>query len=73
MFCLPACLSVHHRHVWGLQREEKGIRSHRTEVRGSCETLYGNWDSNLCPVLPGLLITEQSLHLRKCVLRNVLQ
>lgn len=43
MAVLPACMYLYHVPAWCLWRPEKGIRSPRTGVTDSCESLYGCW------------------------------
>lgn len=47
MFCLHACMSMHHLHAWCSWRSEEIIRSLGTGVKDGCETLCGCWEFNL--------------------------
>ena len=44
---LPACMSLHHMHMWCLQGPQEGIRVPRSEVTDSCEWSQTCWE--LCP------------------------
>lgn len=61
MDALPVRMSVYHLHAWYLHSSEIG--SSRIEGTNACETLYGEWESNLDPLEKQLvlLITESSL------------
>ena len=50
MGVLPACMSVHHKHAWCLQRPEEPARTPGTGVSDGCELAWGCWELNLGPL-----------------------
>lgn len=62
---LPICISLHHMHVWSLQRPKEDIGSPGTRHRASCEFPCSCQLSNssLLEKQPVLLNTELSLQL----------
>lgn len=59
---MPACLSVHHMHTWGLQKLTEDV-TYPTRVMVSCELPWWRWELNPVPlqVQHILLSTEPSL------------